>query len=170
MGNTKVEIKTKNVVTGKMLFMVGTILFLIHSLPATSQQRVDLFYIKNEITSTGNILTYIAASEIDASQPKQLVIQRGGPTAILPIHDSPVSDTPMLSATAHPSSSFLYIHTPYMVSEARMIDRSSGKVIHEQKKIHSRVLTANISELQNGFYTLEIVSMASGNSKEASNE
>jgi hypothetical protein len=168
----KTEIKIKNSITGKMLFMIATVLFLMHSLPTTAQHRIDLYYLKNEITSSGNVLSYIPASEIDSSQPKQLIIQRGGPIAILPLHDSlpPIAEMPTLPVTPYPSSDFLYIHAPYLVSEVRIIDRNSDRVIYEQKNVQSRVLTANISELQNGFYTLEIVSIVSENSKGASYE
>jgi hypothetical protein len=149
------------------MLLVGTGFVLMHSLPTIAQQRVDLYYIRNEVLPTGNKLTYILASEIDSSQPKQLIVQRGEPVAILSLDDSPPlpADISTSPVTTYPSNGLIYIHAPYLISSIRIIDRNEGKIISEQKKLNSKVLPLNIAELKSGFYVLEIVSAAQGNSK-----
>jgi hypothetical protein len=166
------KFKIKNPAVGKIVFLIGTGFFLMQSLPTIAQQRIDLYYVRNEIIPTGNKLTYILASEIDSSQPKQLIVQRGGPIAILSLDDSiPLqSDIPTPPLTSYPSNGLIYIHAPYRVSTIRITDRNEDQVISEQKNIDSKVLKLNIGELKSGFSTLEIVSVAQGNSKEALHE
>jgi hypothetical protein len=152
---------------------IGTGLFLMHSPPVIAQQRIDLYYVRNEFLPTGNKLTYILASEIDSSYPKQIIVQRGGPIAILSLDNSPPppqADMPTTPVTAYPSNGFMYVYAPYRVSGTRITDRNGGRLIYEQKNINSKILKVNLAELKSGFYTLEIVSVAQDNNKKVAYE
>jgi hypothetical protein len=152
------RIKQDRSVQLKQLILVG--LFLLQPL-ATIGQHVDVYYLQNVIIPVGNKFSYVAANEIDSSEPNHLIVPRDSTSTILFVHG------PLLSATDtsdsnHPANHLTCLVTTSgynRITEIRIIDKN-GQLVHQQKYDTGKLLTLDISSLKNNFYKMEIASIS----------
>ena len=137
---------------GRTYLLIAWLVFIMPSLMA--QDHVDTYFLKIELVPEGSKVTYIAANEIDSSEPEQFIITHSDISnhSALDVHKrANVKLSPDMCG------GLLKVSAPYLIDSVKIIDKT-GHIIIEKNQIYDRAFRVDMLTLKSGFYTLKIIS------------